>query len=195
MSNTSFSPNRGVRNNTMGGKLSAAIKAIDVTRMLEKRGWTRTENGPEQKPKARQFGTPLALTAHLPEHIRNVGEATLLAADRENWDNIFKENRTEIILQAFIITSASGFLEVCFSRSEKLRKQKNKQKRKTHSLDFASKNEGEIRECRRFNARAESIWRNRTRDVDRSTYQPALAPEARIIPLNQFPTTETDERK
>ena len=36
---------------------------------------TRTENGPKRNPKralALQFGTPLALTAHLPEHIRNV---------------------------------------------------------------------------------------------------------------------------
>ena len=33
MANTSFSPNRGVRNNTMGGKLGAAIKAVHVTRM------------------------------------------------------------------------------------------------------------------------------------------------------------------
>ena len=38
MAYTSFSPNRRVRNNTMGGKPSAAIKAIDVTRMLEFNG-------------------------------------------------------------------------------------------------------------------------------------------------------------
>ena len=100
MANTSFSSNRGVRNNTMGEKLSAAIKAIDVTRMLEKRRWTWLGHvlrmDPNRNPKralALQFGTPLALTAHLPEHIRNVREATLLAADRENWDNIFEENR------------------------------------------------------------------------------------------------------
>ena len=100
MANTSFSPHRRVRNDTMGEKLRAAIKAIDVTRMLEKRRWTWLGHvlrmDPNRNPKRAltlQFGSPHALTAHLPGHIRDVREATLLAADRENWDNIFEENR------------------------------------------------------------------------------------------------------
>ena len=99
MANTSFSLNRRVRNNTMGQKLSAAINAIDITHMLEKRRWTWLGHvlrmGTNRNPRravALQFGTPNALTDHLPDHIRDIREATLLATDKENWNNMFLEN-------------------------------------------------------------------------------------------------------
>jgi hypothetical protein len=100
MANTSFLDRRRGKNNTMGQKLSAAIKAIDITRMLEKRRWAwlghvlrmDTNRNPRRAVEL-QFGAPNALTDHLPATIRNIREATLMAADRENWDNIFQENR------------------------------------------------------------------------------------------------------
>ena len=80
------------------------MKAIDVTRMLEKRRWTwlghvlRTD--PNRDPKR-----ALALhPSHFREHIRNVREATPLAADRENWDKIFKENRFRRLKRFFVFT-------------------------------------------------------------------------------------------
>jgi Reverse transcriptase (RNA-dependent DNA polymerase) len=100
LANTSFSLNRNIRNDSMGQKLSAAIHAIDITGMLEKRRWKwlghvlrMANNRNPRRAISLGFGQPHALTEHLPEHIRNIEEATLLAADRENWDNIYQENR------------------------------------------------------------------------------------------------------
>ena len=101
-----------MRQSVFRHKLSAAIESIDITRMLEKRRWTWLGHvqvlrmDPNRNPKralALQFGTPLALTAHLPEHVRNVRKATLLATDRENCDNISKENRFRRLCTVFTV--------------------------------------------------------------------------------------------
>ena len=100
MANTSFSKNRRARNNTMGEKMKSAIKSIDITRMLEKRRWSWLGHvlrmNPDRNPRralALEFGTLSSITEHLPAHIRDIETATLLAADRENWSDMFKENR------------------------------------------------------------------------------------------------------
>ena len=100
MANTSFSKNRRARNNTMGEKMKSAIKSIDITRMLEKRRWSWLGHvlrmNPDRNPRralALEFGTLSSITEHLPAHIRDIESATLLAADRENWSDMFKENR------------------------------------------------------------------------------------------------------
>ena len=51
---------------------------------------------PDRNPRralALEFGTLSSITEHLPAHIRDIETATLLAADRENWSDMFKENR------------------------------------------------------------------------------------------------------
>ena len=85
---------------SMGKKKKSAIKSIDITRMLEKRRWSWLGHvlrmNPDRNPRralALEFGTLSSITEHLPAHIRDIETATLLAADRENWSDMFKENR------------------------------------------------------------------------------------------------------